>query len=180
MFRIWYVVSSLWLAGISWSFAGRPSWISNKQATRWSFQLVFGTWWLVDQLITSLNQLETIYHVSKFVSYQHLKMDFQQEWVFFCLFSTVFKYLKLFFTEMMAKCIVLIAIVMLAVACVASPLSKDTPANTNAIAGLPERPPEIHERLQALVRRSMQLSEDQRELMSRQLLQALSGACLWS
>ncbi|XP_048028497.1 gastrin/cholecystokinin-like peptide [Megalobrama amblycephala] len=75
---------------------------------------------------------------------------------------------------MMAKCIVLTAIVMLAVACVASPLSKDTPANTNAIAGLPERPPEIHERLQALVRRSMQLSEDQRELMSRHLLQALS------
>ncbi|CAM4732516.1 unnamed protein product [Leuciscus chuanchicus] len=72
---------------------------------------------------------------------------------------------------MMAKCIVLTAVAMLAVACVASPLSKGKPANTKAMAGLPERPPE---RLQALVRRSLQLSEDQRELMSRQLLQALS------
>ncbi|XP_056108718.1 gastrin/cholecystokinin-like peptide [Rhinichthys klamathensis goyatoka] len=75
---------------------------------------------------------------------------------------------------MMAKCIVLTAIVMLAVACVASPLSKNKPANTKEMAGLPERPPETPERLQALVRRSLQLSEDQRELMSRQLLQALS------
>lgn len=80
---------------------------------------------------------------------------------------------------MMAKCVVLTAVAMLAVACVASPLSKDTTATTKATERLPERPPETPGRLENRVRRSVQISEDQRELMSRQLLQALSGACLW-
>uniref|UniRef100_A0A673JWL2 Gastrin/cholecystokinin peptide hormone domain-containing protein n=1 Tax=Sinocyclocheilus rhinocerous TaxID=307959 RepID=A0A673JWL2_9TELE len=75
---------------------------------------------------------------------------------------------------MMAKCVVLTALAMLAVACVASPLSKDAPANTKATERLPERPPETPERPQSRVSRSVQLPEDQRELVSRQLLQALS------
>ncbi|KAI2659390.1 Gastrin/cholecystokinin-like peptide [Labeo rohita] len=75
---------------------------------------------------------------------------------------------------MMAKCVVLTAVAMLAVACVASPLSKDTTATTKATERLPERPPETPGRLENRVRRSVQISEDQRELMSRQLLQALS------
>ncbi|KAL0181459.1 hypothetical protein M9458_023865 [Cirrhinus mrigala] len=74
----------------------------------------------------------------------------------------------------MAKCVVLAAIAMLAVACVASPLSKVTTANTKATERLPERPPETPGRQENRVRRSLQISEDQRELMSRQLLQALS------
>uniref|UniRef100_A0A672P5M1 Gastrin/cholecystokinin peptide hormone domain-containing protein n=1 Tax=Sinocyclocheilus grahami TaxID=75366 RepID=A0A672P5M1_SINGR len=74
---------------------------------------------------------------------------------------------------MMAKCVVLTALAMLAVACVASPLSKDAPANTKATERLPERPPETPERPQSRVSRSVHLPEDQRELMSRQLLQAL-------
>uniref|UniRef100_A0A8C1KTC5 Gastrin/cholecystokinin peptide hormone domain-containing protein n=2 Tax=Cyprinus carpio TaxID=7962 RepID=A0A8C1KTC5_CYPCA len=75
---------------------------------------------------------------------------------------------------MMAKCVVLTAIAMLAVACVASPLSKDAPADTKATERLPERTPETPETPQSRVRRSVHLPEDQRELMSRQLLQALS------
>ncbi|KAF4107659.1 gastrin/cholecystokinin-like peptide [Onychostoma macrolepis] len=79
---------------------------------------------------------------------------------------------------MMAKCVVLTAIAMLAMACVASPLSKDAPANTKATERLPERPPETPERPpekpHSRASRSVHLPEDQRELMSRQLLQALS------
>uniref|UniRef100_A0A671MTI5 Gastrin/cholecystokinin peptide hormone domain-containing protein n=1 Tax=Sinocyclocheilus anshuiensis TaxID=1608454 RepID=A0A671MTI5_9TELE len=75
---------------------------------------------------------------------------------------------------MMAKCVVLTALAMLAVTCVASPLSKDSPANTKVTERLPESPPETPERPQSRVSRSVQLPEDQRELMSRQLLQALS------
>ncbi|XP_043108736.1 gastrin/cholecystokinin-like peptide [Puntigrus tetrazona] len=74
---------------------------------------------------------------------------------------------------MMAKCVVLTAIAMLAVACVASPLSKDAPANRKATERLLKRPPETPERL-SRASRSAHLPEDQRELMSRQLLQALS------
>ncbi|XP_026120344.1 gastrin/cholecystokinin-like peptide [Carassius auratus] len=79
---------------------------------------------------------------------------------------------------MMAKCVVLAAVAMLAVACVASPLSEDAPANTEVTERLPERPPETPERPPERPRsrasRSVHLSEEQRELMSRQLLQALS------
>ncbi|XP_073681359.1 uncharacterized protein [Garra rufa] len=75
---------------------------------------------------------------------------------------------------MMGKCVVLTAIAMLAVACVASPLSKVTTSNTKATERIPERPPETPERPESRVRRSAQITEDQRELMSRQLLQALS------
>lgn len=79
---------------------------------------------------------------------------------------------------MMAKFIVLTVVAMLVVACVASPLSKVKPVNTKRSAGSPEIPPEAPESPPARVRRSAGLSEDQRELMSRQLLQALSGVCL--
>ncbi|XP_052466067.1 gastrin/cholecystokinin-like peptide [Carassius gibelio] len=68
---------------------------------------------------------------------------------------------------MMAKCIVLTAIAMLAVACVASPLSRDTAVNTKATGRFPAR-------LEARVSRSVHVPGDQRELVSRQLLQALS------
>ncbi|KAK2874412.1 hypothetical protein Q8A67_021565 [Cirrhinus molitorella] len=74
----------------------------------------------------------------------------------------------------MSKCVVLTAIAMLAVACVASPLSKVTTSNTKATERIPERPPETPERPDSRVRRSVHIPEDQRELMSRQLLQALS------
>ncbi len=74
---------------------------------------------------------------------------------------------------MMAKCVVLTAIAMLAMACVGSPLSKDAPANTKATVRLLERPPETQERPperpQSHASRSVHLPEDQRELMSRQL-----------
>ncbi|XP_056324615.1 gastrin/cholecystokinin-like peptide [Danio aesculapii] len=75
---------------------------------------------------------------------------------------------------MMAKFIVLTLVAMLVVACAASPLSKIKPVNTKRSAVSPESPPEAPESLLARVRRSVGLSEDQRELMSRQLLQALS------
>lgn len=69
---------------------------------------------------------------------------------------------------MMARCIALVVTVMLAVACVASPLAGDTAVTTNestqqADGTIPE----------TRVRRSP-LPEDQRELISRQILQALS------
>ncbi|XP_056591353.1 gastrin/cholecystokinin-like peptide [Triplophysa dalaica] len=69
---------------------------------------------------------------------------------------------------MMARCIALAVTVMLVVACVASPLSEDTPVSTNESTPQADRTiPETR------VRRSP-LPEDQRELISRQILQALS------
>ncbi|XP_021335429.2 uncharacterized protein [Danio rerio] len=76
---------------------------------------------------------------------------------------------------MMAKFIVLTIVAMLVAACAASPLSKVKAVNTKRSAVSPESSPKAHhETPLARVRRSVGLSEDQRELMSRQLLQALS------
>lgn len=74
--------------------------------------------------------------------------------------------------RMMARCIALVVTVMLAVACVASPLSGDTAVSTN------ESTPQADGTLpETRVRRSPH-PEDQRELISRQILQALSGTFL--
>ncbi|XP_051532686.1 gastrin/cholecystokinin-like peptide [Myxocyprinus asiaticus] len=83
----------------------------------------------------------------------------------------------------MDKCIAFTVITMLAVACVASPLSEETPGRTDATEreerGIPETRESATgtERLQsraARLRRFASLPEDQREFMSRQILQALS------
>lgn len=66
---------------------------------------------------------------------------------------------------MMGKYIALAVTAMLAVACVASPLYEEVTQPT------PQAP-------EARVKRAVPLPEDQREFISRQILQALSGAFL--
>ncbi|XP_055040007.1 uncharacterized protein [Misgurnus anguillicaudatus] len=68
---------------------------------------------------------------------------------------------------MMAKYIALTVMTMLAVACVASPLFEDTPTNTEVRQLTPQAP-------ETRVKRAVPLPEDQREFISRQILQALS------
>ncbi|TRY90705.1 hypothetical protein DNTS_002900 [Danionella cerebrum] len=75
---------------------------------------------------------------------------------------------------MVPKCFILAAVVMLVVYCAASPLSSVKALNRKQTAGLPLSPPESLEVLTSRMRRSGLVPEEQREVMSRQLLQALS------